>query len=301
MIELSNCRQITSARRSSRAGSTTGLRAATAAAVLGAASLLPLVTHPATAAASVRQTAAPPARAGQAAPGGTAFAGTPQDAAASAPSSASAPAAAAAPSTAHTAHWPASAAAPASADTPPATAPSVSSPLWSDLAMCESSGDWHINSGNGFYGGLQFWQPTWERFGGRAYARRADLASRDHQISVARKVLRAQGWQAWPVCSRKLDLPARTASATAPAGSASGSASGSAGPASSSGAAKGQAANGSGAGTRHTVARGETLSGIAVTYHVPGGWKRLYEMNKSVIGPDPNRVTAGTVLTLPRG
>ncbi|MEC3993283.1 transglycosylase family protein [Actinacidiphila sp. DG2A-62] len=294
MIELSNCRQITSARRSSRAGSTAGLRAATAAAVLGAASLLPLMAQPATAAASVRQTAAPPARAGQAAPGGTAFAGTPQDAAASAPSAAaSAPSAA---HTAHTAHRPASAAAPASADTPPATAPAVSSPVWSDLAMCESSGDWHINSGNGFYGGLQFWQPTWERFGGRAYARRADLASRDHQISIARKVLRAQGWQAWPVCSRKLDLPARTASS----GSSGSSAAGPGGSAASS-AGKGQAANGSGGGAHHTVARGETLSGIAVAYHVPGGWKRLYEMNKSVIGPDPNRVAAGTVLTLPRG
>ncbi|XIE77971.1 transglycosylase family protein [Streptomyces sp. SBR177] len=65
---------------------------------------------------------------------------------------------------------------------------------WGCVAACESSGDWHANTGNGFYGGLQFWQPTWDEFGGRRYARRADLATRAQQIAVAEEVLRVQGW-----------------------------------------------------------------------------------------------------------
>ncbi|WP_432758620.1 transglycosylase family protein [Streptomyces lydicamycinicus] len=69
---------------------------------------------------------------------------------------------------------------------------------WGCLAECESSGDWHINTGNSFYGGLQFHQPTWEEFGGLAFARRADLASREEQIEIAKKVQAAQGWGPGP-------------------------------------------------------------------------------------------------------
>src|SRR3954447_2361798 len=72
---------------------------------------------------------------------------------------------------------------------------------WSAVAACESGGDWSINTGNGFYGGLQFTQSTWLAFGGGAYASRADLASREQQIAIAEKVLAGQGWGAWPVCS----------------------------------------------------------------------------------------------------
>jgi hypothetical protein len=78
--------------------------------------------------------------------------------------------------------------------------------VWDELARCESSGNWHINTGNGYYGGLQFWQPTWEGFGGTAFAPRADLASREQQIVVAERVLAVQGWNAWPACSRKIGL-----------------------------------------------------------------------------------------------
>lgn len=66
-----------------------------------------------------------------------------------------------------------------------------------------------MNTGNGFYGGLQFWQPTWEEYGGLAYAARADLASRDHQIRVAEELLGAQGWEAWPVCAKRYGLAGR--------------------------------------------------------------------------------------------
>lgn len=71
---------------------------------------------------------------------------------------------------------------------------------WDAIALCESSGNWSINTGNGFYGGLQFAQSTWEEFGGLQYAPRADLATREQQITVAERVLAVQGIGAWPVC-----------------------------------------------------------------------------------------------------
>ena len=72
---------------------------------------------------------------------------------------------------------------------------------WDRLASCESSGNWSINTGNGYYGGLQFSQSTWEAFGGTKYAPRADLATREQQIEIAEEVLRVQGPQAWPDCT----------------------------------------------------------------------------------------------------
>ena len=78
--------------------------------------------------------------------------------------------------------------------------------VWDRVAQCESSGNWRINTGNGFFGGLQFLPATWEGFGGLAFAARADLATREQQIIVAERVLAKQGWGAWPACSRKLGL-----------------------------------------------------------------------------------------------
>src|SRR5690606_8568513 len=77
---------------------------------------------------------------------------------------------------------------------------------WDRVAQCESTGNWNINTGNGFYGGLQFTQSTWEAFGGTQYAPRADLATKDQQIAIAEKVLDGQGPGAWPVCSVKAGL-----------------------------------------------------------------------------------------------
>ncbi|MBA3232421.1 MAG: transglycosylase family protein [Propionibacteriales bacterium] len=85
---------------------------------------------------------------------------------------------------------------------------------WDRLANCESGGNWHINTGNGYYGGVQFAATTWRSFGGGAYASRADLASRAEQIIVAERVLRSQGWGAWPACSRRLGLTPADATAT---------------------------------------------------------------------------------------
>nr|WP_120492813.1 transglycosylase family protein [Corynebacterium lactis] len=77
---------------------------------------------------------------------------------------------------------------------------------WDRLAQCESGGNWHINTGNGYYGGLQFSAGTWNGYGGNEFAPTADQASREQQIYVAEKVLAQQGWGAWPSCSASLGL-----------------------------------------------------------------------------------------------
>nr|WP_055536417.1 transglycosylase family protein [Streptomyces alboniger] len=139
---------------------------------------------------------------------------------------------------------------------------------WHCLAQCESNGRWDTNTGNGFYGGLQFWQPTWEEHGGLAYAPRADLATKAEQIKVAEKVLVTQGWKAWPACSRKvrierferLDRFDRHV---------------------------------------HVVQPGETLSSIARRYQVAGGWQALYRANRGVVGSSPDRLAVGVKLLIP--
>jgi uncharacterized protein YabE (DUF348 family) len=82
-------------------------------------------------------------------------------------------------------------------EVPPVTDGSI----WDAIAGCEAGGNWAINTGNGYYGGVQFDQSTWERNGGMRFASRADLASRDEQITVAEVTRERQGWGAWPVCS----------------------------------------------------------------------------------------------------
>ncbi len=88
------------------------------------------------------------------------------------------------------------------------TASAASVSTWDAVAQCESTGNWSINSGNGFYGGLQFTSSTWAAFGGTAYAPQANLATKAQQIAIAEKVLASQGPGAWPVCSVKAGLTA---------------------------------------------------------------------------------------------
>ncbi len=78
---------------------------------------------------------------------------------------------------------------------------------WDVVATCESSGNWAINTGNGYQGGLQFAPSTWLGFGGGEFASAAHLATRDEQIAIAEKVLAGQGRGAWPVCGRGLSGP----------------------------------------------------------------------------------------------
>lgn len=77
---------------------------------------------------------------------------------------------------------------------------------WDGIAQCESGGNWNTNTGNGYFGGLQFSASTWRSYGGGAFAATADHATRSEQIAIAEKVLHAQGWQAWPTCSRRAGL-----------------------------------------------------------------------------------------------
>ena len=77
------------------------------------------------------------------------------------------------------------------------------STIWDALAKCESGGNWHINTGNGFYGGIQFTLQSWHAMGGTG---RPDQASRSEQILRAQKLQAVQGWGAWPVCSQKIGV-----------------------------------------------------------------------------------------------
>jgi len=87
---------------------------------------------------------------------------------------------------------------------------------WDKLAQCEAGGNWGINTGNGYHGGLQFSASTWNGFGGGEFAPTADQATREQQIVVAERVLAAQGWGAWPSCSSQLGLTSGASQRTAP-------------------------------------------------------------------------------------
>jgi nucleoid-associated protein YgaU len=151
---------------------------------------------------------------------------------------------------------------------------------WDAVAQCESSGNWAINTGNGYYGGLQFSQSTWAAFGGTEYAPRADLATKAQQIAVAERTLDAQGPGAWPSCGKALNPSAPKAGA-APAASALVS-------------APAPAATG---GT-YTVQAGDTLGRIASEQGVAGGWQALYAANDDQLS-SPDRIAVGQVLQLP--
>ncbi|NUR82000.1 MAG: LysM peptidoglycan-binding domain-containing protein [Dermatophilaceae bacterium] len=175
--------------------------------------------------------------------------------------------------------------------------------VWDRVAACESSGNWSINSGNGFYGGLQFVQSTWAGYGGRAYAPRADLATKGEQIAIAQRVLASQGPGAWPVCSQRAGLTRANGGATAT-------------PVSRSTVRKPIAAKkpvakkvvkkksyaspaaNTGTGARIIVRSGDTLGKIAARHHVAGGWKALWRANAGRVS-NPNLIFVGQALRLP--
>ncbi|MEP6599305.1 MAG: transglycosylase family protein, partial [Actinomycetota bacterium] len=86
----------------------------------------------------------------------------------------------------------------------PAPTTSGSGLNWDAVAACESGGNWSANTGNGYYGGLQFDSGTWLANGGGAYASRADLATREQQIAVATSLYNRAGSSPWPVCGSNL-------------------------------------------------------------------------------------------------
>ncbi|MEV1069737.1 transglycosylase family protein [Streptomyces sp. NPDC050263] len=167
---------------------------------------------------------------------------------------------------------------------------------WDKVAQCESGGNWSINTGNGYYGGLQFSASTWAAYGGTQYAAQANQASKAQQIAVAEKVLAGQGKGAWPVCgtglsgaaydggsaessgssgsdtststrsteeqsaSRSTDRPAASKTVTTPTGK--------------------KVEKGDG---EYKVVKGDTLSSIAEKHKVAGGWQKLFELNKDIV------------------
>lgn len=89
--------------------------------------------------------------------------------------------------------------------------------VWDRMAQCEAGGNWHINTGNGYYGGLQFNLQSWRGAGGMAYASRPDLASREQQIAAGQRLMAMQGPGAWPVCSIRSGLTRGSGGTSGPA------------------------------------------------------------------------------------
>ncbi|MEK9520398.1 transglycosylase family protein [Streptomyces sp. NPDC087908] len=187
------------------------------------------------------------------------------------------------------------------------TASAATTSEWDRVAACESGGNWSINTGNGYYGGLQFSASTWAAYGGTAYASTADQASKSQQISVAEKVLAGQGKGAWPSCgvglsgasndsaaesapqqstqqpqqerkaeqpttrSEKRQAPKKTTQQAAPQADAKKTVTTPTGK---------KVKKGDG---EYKVTTGDTLSKIAQAQGVKGGWAELFKLNKDVV------------------
>ena len=167
-----------------------------------------------------------------------------------------------------------------------ASAGAATTDVWEKVAACESTSNWHINTDNGYYGGLQFSGSTWSAYGGTAYAPRADLATKDQQIAIAEKVLDGQGPGAWPVCSVRAGL------------TRGGGTPGTAPQSTRTAQAKTPATTVPGKRDSYTVARGDSLSAIAAAQRVRGGWQHLYAQNRTVVGDDPDLILPGQRLSL---
>jgi resuscitation-promoting factor RpfA len=183
----------------------------------------------------------------------------------------------------------------------------TSTSTWDALAQCESGGNWAINTGNGYSGGLQFSPSTWAAYGGTGSA---SDASREQQIAVAEQVQAAQGWGAWPSCAAQLGLsggatgvapqsvPVQSAPVqaapvqAAPVQSAPVEAVPAAAPAAKHVTAVALS------GDTYTLQAGDTLSIVAEKLGIDGGWQHLADANLDTIS-DPNLVFEGQVIQLP--
>ncbi|OFE15842.1 transglycosylase [Humibacillus sp. DSM 29435] len=218
-------------------------------------------------------------------------------------------------------------------------APASAASVWDGVAACESGGNWSINTGNGFYGGLQFTKSTWLAYGGGQYASRADLASKSAQIAVAQRTLKGQGPGAWPVCSRKAGLTSSNGGASSASSSTSRSTNRSAvstkksytapntkksytapkkvttkraytapkkvttkksysAPQTARKSTASKSYSSTAHGAKITIRSGNTLSKLAASYNVKGGWQAIYAANRSVIN-NPNLIFVGQVIQLP--
>ncbi|MDQ0387358.1 LysM repeat protein [Streptomyces sp. DSM 42143] len=183
---------------------------------------------------------------------------------------------------------------------------------WDAVAQCESGGNWSINTGNGYYGGLQFSASTWAGYGGTQYAATADQATKAQQIEIAEKVLAGQGKGAWPVCGTGLSNAAYTGGGSESQDGGSSQSSGS----SESGQSSQSQSTGSTADRsteqkasrsderpaakketvttptgkkvekgdgEYKVVKGDTLSSIAEEHDVKGGWAKLFKLNDDIV------------------
>ena len=179
----------------------------------------------------------------------------------------------------------------------PAQADSVN---WDAIAQCESGGNWQINTGNGYSGGLQFSRGTWLAYGGGQYASTAGQASRAQQIAVAERTLAGQGIGAWPTCGKR----AGSSASYQPQGKTRSTAERATRSERRSTPARQQRtttrverSSAPAGGKTYVVRSGDTLGKIAAAQGVDGGWKALYAANRSVV-ENPDLIFPGERLTL---
>ncbi|MBC9729877.1 transglycosylase family protein [Streptomyces sp. TRM68367] len=164
---------------------------------------------------------------------------------------------------------------------------------WDTVAQCESGGNWAINTGNGYYGGLQFSASTWAGYGGTQYASTADKATKAQQIEIAEKVLAGQGKGAWPVCGKGLSSATYNGAGSGSSDSARESGqevSRSAERPAPQKSQKSQKTVTTPTGKKvkkgdgeYKVVKGDTLSSIATEHDVKGGWEKLFQLNKDIV------------------
>lgn len=202
----------------------------------------------------------------------------------------------------------------------PTAANAADDATWDALAQCESGGDWAINTGNGYYGGLQFSLPTWEANGG--VGNPAD-ASREEQIRIAENVLATQGWGAWPSCSAQIgatgaaeprEAPAEEPAPAAEPAPAGAPAAEEPAPAEAPAEAPAPAEEPAPAAApeapaydlpeveasddTYTIESGDTLATIADELDISSGWLGLFAVNQDGVS-NPDLIFAGQDLVLP--
>ncbi|MEU6301897.1 transglycosylase family protein [Streptomyces chartreusis] len=180
---------------------------------------------------------------------------------------------------------------------------------WDAVAQCEAGGNWSINTGNGYYGGLQFSASTWAAYGGTQYAATADQATKAQQIAIGEKVLAGQGKGAWPNCGTGLSSAAYNGSSAGSSQSTESTTRSSEQQSASRSADRPAAKKSTKTVTTPTgkkvkkgdgeykVVKGDTLSSIAAEHDVKGGWEKLFKLNKDIV-EDANLIYPGQQLHL---
>ena len=173
-------------------------------------------------------------------------------------------------------------------------APASAANNWDAVAQCESGGNWGINTGNGFSGGLQFTPQTWAGYGGQGSAQNA---SREQQIQVAERVLAGQGKGAWPVCGQGLGSASPSSAKTQPAPVQQQAPAQQYTAPTQQAPAQQYSAPQSTPGGTYTVQSGDTLANIATANNVAGGYQAIAAANPIAI-TDVNLIFPGQILKL---